>query len=642
MLRIDTIMRVLLALVFQFLGITMLFAQSSKDSLLLVLGTTTDAQERAEAFYLLGWKYYPNSPDSMLHFLDKSIESTDDVQTIANSERALGVATYLLTEYQGAMEHYMEALDGFQAIGDDFGIAKCYNSIGLCLSSMKNYEAALAYHWKSLGILKKILNTYSDPDSLLKARASQGHNYINLIVSYEESPQKDSTLFYTQKSIELFESLSDSFYLAMSYNRQAQALYRLGRYSESIENNRFVFNNFKDLSPYEETFTYLGIAQNSVELGDIETSIDYGIKAYDLAKKNKANWHLQHCARVLSKAYAQQGQFEKAYQYHVEYKSLSDTLFNQNNERRISNLMLKQQELRNDKLIQENKLNEERISRKNQQIYLGIAGLLTLGIFVLLLYKNQRKQKYLNNQLTLVNQELKESNSSKDKFFSIIAHDLKAPFNSILGFLHILKMQLEKLSKEEILSFTDMMLSTTNNTYKLLENLLEWSRLQTGDISYNPSKFLINEAINESVELFVKVAEAKNIALKMEDNKAISVVADRNMVNTVLRNLISNAIKFTKSGGEVTLLCREVNDRVEVLVKDNGIGIPENMLPTLFDASEKFSTQGTEQEKGTGLGLALSKEFMEKHNSTITVRSEERKGSEFSFDLSISDNAVSK
>ncbi len=627
-------MKILLVFFFGFYVCSSALAQNARDSLLLLLSKSVENEEKALLHHNIGWEYYPNAPDSMRFFFGKALSSTKKPLTIANSQRGMGVASYLLTDYQNAMDFYLKSLDGFQSLKDNLGVARCYNSIGLCLSSLKNYQAAVAYHWKSMGILQKMLNTYSDADTLLKAKKALGHNYINLIVSYEESPQKDSTLYYTQKSIALFQSMNDSLYLAMSYNRKAQALYRLGRYSEAIESNRFVFNTFKELSPFEETFTYLGIAQNSVELGNIEVGIKYGLKAYELAKKNGANWHLQHCARVLSKAYAQQKKFDKAYSYHVKFKALSDTLFNQASERKISNLMLEQQELRNEKLIQENRANEEQIKVKNQQIFMFIGSFAVLCSIIIIIYLNSRKYRKLNDQLVTVNQQLQESNLSKDKFFSIIGHDLKSPFNSIIGFLHLLKTQLEKLSKDDIMRFADMMLSTTNNTYKLLENLLEWSRLQTGDISFNPTVFEINEVVDENISLFSKTSENKNITLSATKSEIYKVSADRNMVEVILRNLISNAIKFTKNGGAVTIAYTTTNEnRLQLSVTDNGIGIPKDIQLKLFDVTEKFSMQGTNQEKGTGLGLSLSKEFAEQHGSSIKVESEENKGSTFSFTL---------
>ncbi len=612
-----------------------LWGMSTLDSLKTLNEQTQDTETLAETHYELGWKYYPDMPDSMHYFFDLALEKAQDPSILANANRGKGVAYYLLNDYDKAIEFNLEALNIFQEIGDLHGVAKCYNSIGLNLASMKNFQPALEYHWKSMFISKKLLNRLNDPDSLLRVQRILGYNYINLIVAYEVSPQKDSTLYYAEKSIKVFEQLQDSFYLAMSYNRKAQALYMLNQHEEALKNNRLVYENFDNLSPFERVFTLMGLAQNHLELGNIQTCIDFGLEGYELAQKIKADWHAQHCARVLSKAYAKLNNYEKAYDYQVAFKTYSDSLFNQGSETRINYMLLKQKDLENERLSQINSLKEEKLQARNQQSLILIAGIFLLFFFVAVQYQNSKKLKELNNKLQDLNHALEVSNSSKDKFFSIIAHDLKSPFNSIIGFINLLKLRIQQLSEEEIQEFIDMMLLTTNNTYKLLENLLEWSRLQTGDISYKPESIEIEEIINENVELMAKVAEKKGIELEVLNHESTQVFADKNMVGTVLRNLVSNAIKFTEQGGTVSINYHKVANNVEVCIKDTGIGIPQEMLPKLFDISEKFSTQGTEKEKGTGLGLSLSKEFIEKHGGKISVESEYGKGSTFTFTLPI-------
>ncbi len=231
--------------------------------------------------------------------------------------------------------------------------------------------------------------------------------------------------------------------------------------------------------------------------------------------------------------------------------------------------------------------------------------------------------------------KLKESNDTKDKFFSIIAHDLRSPFNNILGFSELLVENLNKFETEETEKYLGIINSSANNTLILLDNLLNWAKSQTGGISFNPKKIIISNVILEILKLKKSIAKAKNISLNYLSSDEIEVYADENMLRTVLRNLISNAIKFTKFGGDISVYAISKQDRVEITVTDNGVGINEEIRNKLFSLETNETTIGTANEKGSGIGLILCKEFVEKHGGKIWVESELGKGSDFKFTLPI-------
>ena len=239
------------------------------------------------------------------------------------------------------------------------------------------------------------------------------------------------------------------------------------------------------------------------------------------------------------------------------------------------------------------------------------------------------------DELKLIESErkLSELNATKDKFFSIIAHDLKNPFNSILGLSGLLKNNINKFDMEKINKFVESINSVSLNAYKLLENLLEWSKAQTGKIDYKPTNLIFEGLLIDVVSLTENLAGAKNISINYKISDCLTVFADPNMLNTVLRNLISNAVKFTNRNGNITITAGRQNDEILVIVSDTGVGINENTIHKLFNISEKVSSLGTEEEKGTGLGLLLCKEFVEKHNGRIWVESIENKGSDFKFTI---------
>jgi PAS domain S-box-containing protein len=226
---------------------------------------------------------------------------------------------------------------------------------------------------------------------------------------------------------------------------------------------------------------------------------------------------------------------------------------------------------------------------------------------------------------------LQKLNATKDKFFSIIAHDLKSPFNSIMGFSELLVEQVKNKDYNGIEKFAGIILNSSQRAVDLLMNLMEWSRSQTGRMEFIPEYFELVDFMGEILFMFDDIAGQKSIIIKKNLPSKIPVFADKAMINTVIRNLVSNAIKFTKTGGEIIITATEKQNEILVSVKDNGVGIPHSAVDKLFRIDENYTTSGTNKEQGTGLGLILCKEFIEKHGGKIWVESEEGKGSMFSF-----------
>ncbi len=229
--------------------------------------------------------------------------------------------------------------------------------------------------------------------------------------------------------------------------------------------------------------------------------------------------------------------------------------------------------------------------------------------------------------------KLKNINSTKDRFFSIIAHDLKNPFNTLVGFTSILAEDLEHFDKSELEEFIKIISDAAQHGYKLLENLLDWARTQTGKFNFEPITINIQFLIDECISLLRGHAERKNIKLESELHEALYAFADANMIELVIRNLISNAIKYTKFGGKVVVHAADFDDFIEISVTDNGVGIKSEDLGKLFRIDIEFSKTGTDAETGTGLGLILCKEFVEKNGGHIYAESKFGEGSRFTFKI---------
>ncbi len=291
------------------------------------------------------------------------------------------------------------------------------------------------------------------------------------------------------------------------------------------------------------------------------------------------------------------------------------------------------------------------LSERDKRILLAIADDIALSIerrksideFIdshLALQKNKeeiqtraKELENLNEKLKSSEQKLIELNQTKDKLFSIISHDLRSPFQGILGYINILQDEINELSKNEIIDIIDKIFDATKSVFNLLDNLLQWSRLQRDKIDYNSEEVKLIYTVNNVIESLRANADKKNIKIENKVSLEHIVIVDLSLLNSVLSNLISNAIKFTPQGGKITIKSDDENNYVRVSVIDSGVGIKKDDILKLFNINTNFTTLGTDKEKGTGLGLILVKETVEKMGGKISVESEERKGSNFSFTL---------
>ncbi|SEA40651.1 PAS domain S-box-containing protein [Flavobacterium gillisiae] len=250
------------------------------------------------------------------------------------------------------------------------------------------------------------------------------------------------------------------------------------------------------------------------------------------------------------------------------------------------------------------------------------------------------ERKKAENALKESKKQLIELNATKDKLFSIIAHDLRNPFNNIIGISELLTENTEDLETTETKEYINIIKSQAKDTLILLDNLLNWAQSQTGQISFNPGKIILSDVMPKIIKLNTSLSKSKNISLNYCSLEKIEVYADENMLRTIMRNLISNAIKFTKLGGYININAVSRQEHVEISISDNGIGINKEKLTELFNISSNITTYGTANEKGSGLGLVLCKEFVEKHKGKIWVESEDGKGSDFKFILPLNNSYV--
>lgn len=252
---------------------------------------------------------------------------------------------------------------------------------------------------------------------------------------------------------------------------------------------------------------------------------------------------------------------------------------------------------------------------------------------VLYVAHDNTAQMRAETELRKSEEKLKESNSTKDKLFSVIAHDLRGPFHPLINYSEILKEDVDELDKSEIKKFVSDINYVAKEVFSLLENLLEWSGMQTGRIKFNPENLSLFKKANEVIRNVKQNADLKNIEIENDVDKSVFVFADTQMLGSIIQNLLSNSVKFTNNGGKIILSAVTTENYVKVSIADSGVGISSEKIDSLFDADKTDSTKGTNNEKGTGLGLHICREFVEMHAGKISVESEPGKGSIFYFTL---------
>ena len=241
-------------------------------------------------------------------------------------------------------------------------------------------------------------------------------------------------------------------------------------------------------------------------------------------------------------------------------------------------------------------------------------------------------RKKAEEEIKHKNDELRQINAEKDRFFSIIAHDLRSPFNGFLGLTQLMAEELENLTSEEIKDFTLSMRNSAADMFRLLENLLEWARMQQGLITFNREIAQLAPIVDESIAIILEPAKIKGIEIILDISADITVFADRNILQTVIRNIVSNAVKFTPKGGRIRVSAKVTDyNNVEISIKDTGIGMSNKMIDDLFRLDVQTSRKGTEDEPSSGLGLLLCKDFIEKHGGQLWVESQQGSGSTFYF-----------
>lgn len=485
--------------------------------------------------------------------------------------------------------------------------------------------------------------TYAKAERIPKLEAEA---HTDLASIYANENDFDKALSHYQNALETYRRIKSPLPEAECLMAVADIYLIQNKPERAYENYLAALNILRNLSDAEIQLAklYNSVAQYYLKKNNATRALANLRLANPLAQKSQNQELIQNTYGLLSKAYKELRDYEKALEYSELFKALEDFLQKEKNDRSILKMQSRHTINQKQSLIDQLELNRiqkdfelEKEKRFKEFLIIMVALIAIILILILTLFilqrKSNKKLKEANLKVKAQNDELEDLNATKDKFFSIISHDLKGPLNSLTSFSGLLMNHTSSLSTEEIQMLAKDLDKSLKNLFALLENLLQWSRSQTGNIEFTAEEFDLTEMLNENKKLLDKQAENKKIDIEVKNTKPIKVKAHLNSITTVIRNLLSNAIKFTDEGGQIKMGVVVESNQYVVKIADNGVGMPKDVASKIFRIDTKHSTQGTAKEKGTGLGLILCKEFVEKNGGKIWVKSEEGKGTIFSFSL---------
>ncbi|MCU0397476.1 MAG: tetratricopeptide repeat-containing sensor histidine kinase [Cyclobacteriaceae bacterium] len=540
------------------------------------------------------------NPEKSLQFLEKAsaisnlLKDTSITALILNES---GNVHVMANQLDDARKDYEQVLQLMDQLYDPVAKAEALSNLANLYAKENDYNRALDFHKQALSIWRQQRNRLEEANSL------------NVIGDLYSLMKNDERAYANYKAaLEVNLSIDNKEGIAEAYNSIGVYYFNQEKYRESLAN--------------------------------LELALSAGRSAQS---KNT----LRKSYEYLSNSLKESGDFRRALEYKELLMAMNDFILKEENDQKL--LDMQSQYALEEKEQALTKLENIRVQREQElaeqkRIQLYLYGILLLAgiILVLIIYLYLSKQKS-NKQLQLINARIEEQNiqlqnlnNTKDKFFSIISHDLKGPLNSLTSFSGLLINHFDALSKDDIQKLAKDLDKSLKNLFVLLNNLLEWARSQTGNIDFTRETINIQDVLQQNKELLDAQAAGKSITLLYENTEPLWVEANKPSVNTVVRNLLSNAIKFTPVNGVIKLSATSNNHEVIVSISDTGLGMSKKVIDKLFRLDAKHTTPGTQNEQGTGLGLILCKDFIEKNGGRIWVESEEGKGSVFSFSLSAS------
>jgi len=653
-----------------------LFAQTKIDSLENLLQKDS---KNISLLNELAYKYWNVSPDKGLNYADKAYSfalKENNKTGIAKALQNKGICYWAKSELQLALKNHQKSLEIYEEIKNINGISSSFCNIGIVFDDLSDYKNALKYYLKSIKISEEngftdlyiktignISSIYLEQQNYSKAQEyieeaihlskKQGDNsntatHLNTMGAIYESQnnyKKAKTTY--KKAHQLFKENKNIFGTAVALYNIGETEYHLKNYANAItyyNESLILSEKINDLIGVLLAYKSIGIIHK--EQNHYNTALAYYKKSLNLANKLDSKDEKLELYNKYAELYKSTGKLDMSIIYLRKFILLKDSIYNESNSKQIAEMQTKyeseKKEKENELLRKNNKIQNLEITKQTniRNSFIGISILIILIISILL---NRFASKKKTNKLLILknkvisNQrdELKKVNATKDKFLSIISHDLRSPFNSLLGITDLLVNDYNKIDDTQKKNLLTSLNTASQSTYELLENLLSWARAQRGKIEINKELLNLKKLIDASIAPYKYNASKKNI--KIITNVPLNTICsiDRNTSMTFIGNLVNNAIKFTHEGGTITINYQQNKENVELHIIDTGVGMTPELIHKLFRIDIVNSSRGTNNEKGSALGLILCKEFIKLNGGNISVISEVEKGSKFIISLPI-------
>lgn len=567
-------------------------------------------------------------------------QNLKDIRAEAEISRFIGLTYRHHFFFDESLEWYNKALELSNLIKDDVGIGFSYDNLGVTRFNQKQVEEAQKH-------FKKALFHFT------QAKHSEGLAYAHTHLSWVMAEQKKyaQALDYAQKSLQYRKDAhANKEQICNARLDIFVAQMGLKDYVAAEKNLLETFKLAKAASvPAVAPNLLLSLGDLYLTKGDLANAAIHIKASYKVAQAFNNHLVRMKCAEHLSLIHQKQGEYEQAMRYQTQYYALKDSLFNADINNKTASLEAKYQYELKEREMQEarKRLDLENKRNLDWERFLSsvlIAAFLFMVLMAYLIGQKRKQDKVRNEELTRKNAEisrqhaeiqaqaleLAENNQFKDRLFSIISHDLRSPVAGLVGALDLANEGL--LSKSEFRNMLPDLTHNVNSIQSLLDNLLAWARSQMRGITPEPEAFHLYDLMTDKISFLHKQAQLKNINIQNNIEKDLQILADKNMIDLVARNLLSNAIKFSNRGGSITLSSTRYKGYSKICIADTGVGIAPEHLANLF-CTQNLSTKGTAGEVGTGLGLRLSKEFIEKNGGKIWAESTLGEGSKFYFTI---------
>lgn len=563
----------------------------------------------------------------------------DSRDKLAISISNIGNTYYTLGRFDKALDYLSQALKISEDMSDSAGMAPSYNNIGNIYLSLNEFNSAIQYYFKAEKIHKK----FNDKRKLSTVYNNIGEAYLGL-------GKIEEAIKYNQRSLEIASKNKDIEGVISSLINISDIYIKNKEYNEALVklNEALRLSNIN-----KDKFLYARILKGIGALKFHQKEYDEAVTSYkdalSLVEESGTDLLIQEIYVGLSEAWQAKGNYQLAYEYLKKHQNLTDSMYTRESMNRLNMIRvsfeLEQTERDNQLLKQQNIYSKLALSKQQtiRNLLIVIIAIVIVSLaFLFLMYHSKKKKNELlalqNEQISNQKEELDKLyleqfklNETKTKFFSIIAHDLKSPFQSLLGFSELLSMEYDQFNDEQRLDAITNMYKVTSDTYKLIENLLEWGRIQTGNANVVLKYINLKDLVDSIVPIYEIPFRNKDLKLSIDIPPLQMAHADPNMMGAILRNLLSNAIKFSNQGGTISIKGTTNHEASRLSVSDTGVGISPQVIEKLFTFDPKIRRVGTKGETGTGMGLGLCMEFMLLNHGMIKVSSKPGEGSTFTM-----------